>query len=339
MAMDEARIWHGGDLDEARRLFPEAPEPWIDLSTGINPVPYPVPDFTPLLLAKLPSPGALADLEAAAAEVYEVGRDAGVVAAPGTQILISVLPHLRPRSRIRVLGPTYAEHSRAWAKASHVVSPVSSLGDVRDADVVVVVNPNNPDGRVIDREALLQVAEDLNRRGGWLVVDEAFADFETGITLLPHLVGGAIILRSFGKTYGLAGVRLGFAIAALPLAERIRTALGPWAVSGPAIEIGRKALRDREWLKAAAASRAADAHRLSLMLRNATGADCVGTTLYRTIVTPLTPALFDRLGRRGIWTRRFQDNLERLRIGLPPSEPAWMRLHDALGSCVSGDSR
>src|SRR5215213_10072810 len=122
MTAGEARIWHGGDLDEARRLFPEAPEPWIDLSTGINPVPYLVPEFTPSLFERLPSPGALADLEAAAAEAYGVGGDAGVVAAPGTQILISVLPHLRPRSRVGVLGPTYVEHARAWAKAGHVVS-------------------------------------------------------------------------------------------------------------------------------------------------------------------------------------------------------------------------
>ena len=176
--MSEARIWHGGDLDEARRLFPQAPEPWIDLSTGINPIAYPVPALPASLFARLPSPADHRDLEAAAAEAYGAKDAAMVVAAPGTQVLISLLPHLRPRSRVAVLGPTYAEHAHSWRKAGHDVAEIASLDRLDGADVVVVVNPNNPDGRLLERETLLRLAEDLRSGGGWLVVDEAFADFD-----------------------------------------------------------------------------------------------------------------------------------------------------------------
>src|SRR3712207_9481715 len=105
-SMGEAQVWHGGDLDEARKLFPAAPEPWIDLSTGINPIAYPVPALPAFLFERLPSPAEHRDLEAAASEAYGATDAAVVVAAPGPHALISLLPHLRPRPRVAVLAPT-----------------------------------------------------------------------------------------------------------------------------------------------------------------------------------------------------------------------------------------
>src|SRR3712207_2218682 len=167
--MSEARIWHGGDLDEARHLFPQAPEPWIDLSTGINPIAYPMPPMPASLFERLPSPADHRDLEQAAAEAYGAGDPARVVAAPGTQILISLLPLLWRHSRVAILGPTYAEHTQAWRGAGHAVNEVTSLDQARRADILVLVNPNNPDGRIIQPETLLDSARDLRQRGGWLV--------------------------------------------------------------------------------------------------------------------------------------------------------------------------
>jgi cobalamin biosynthetic protein CobC len=241
-------IWHGGDLDEARALFPGAPEPWVDLSTGINPVPYPLPALPSRLFERLPAPADHAALEQAAAAAYGVADPATVVAAPGTQILISLLPRLAPPGPVAVLGPTYAEHARAWSLAGHDVREVRSPTEARGAAVLVVVNPNNPDGRALPRDALLDLAGFMDRRGGRLVVDEAFADFDDAQALAPVRPRGAVVLRSFGKTYGLAGIRLGFAVADIGVAASLRGALGPWAASGPAIEIGRLALRDRTWL-------------------------------------------------------------------------------------------
>ncbi len=330
--MGETQVWHGGDLDEAQNLFPGAPGPWIDLSTGINPIAYPMPALPSRSFERLPSPAAHRDLERAAAGAYGVADAGDVVAAPGTQVLISLLPRLRPRSRVAVLGPTYAEHLRAWRQAGHSVSEIASPDRADDADVVVAVNPNNPDGRLLDRRTLLSLAEGLRGRGGWLVADEAFADFDGDETLVPHLPENAVVLRSFGKTYGLAGLRLGFAIAPPSLAAPLREALGPWAVSGPAIEAGRLALRDREWLAAAKGARAADASRLDGLLASLADAPPRGTILYRLLESRRAPDLFAHLGRRGIWVRRFAHDPGLLRFGLPGSAEAWSRLEAALGS-------
>ena len=319
-------IGHGGDLDVARALFPEAPEPWLDLSTGINPVPYPCPPFEASALTRLPSAADLLALRRIAAAAYGAPGPDLVAAAPGSQILIETLPRLRPACRVVVVGPTYAEHAAAWTRAGHQVRTLPDIEAARAADVVVAVSPNNPDGRVLDAERRTAIAADLARRGGLLVVDEAFADLEaeTGRHLLSF--AGQVVLRSFGKSYGLAGLRLGFALAEPAVASRIAAALGPWAVSGPAIAVGRRALADAAWRREAAAQRAADAARLDRMLRRAGGRIAGGTVLFRTADFPDGPDLFRRLGEAGIYVRRFLGAPDRLRFGLPATREAWCRL-------------
>ncbi|WP_262268295.1 threonine-phosphate decarboxylase CobD [Microvirga yunnanensis] len=332
--MSDAGIWHGGDLDVARRLFPDAPDPWIDLSTGINPIAYPVPPLPARLFERLPAPADHRDLEAAAAEAYGAPDAAMVVAAPGTQVLIGLLPALRARSRVAILGPTYAEHARAWRGAGHDVMEVASPDRAGEADVLVVVNPNNPDGRLLSRALLLDQAERLRARGGWLVVDEAFADFAAGETLVPVLPDNAVVLRSFGKTYGLAGVRLGFAVAAGDAAGTLRRVLGPWSVSGPAMEVGRRALRDRPWRLVAREARGRDARRLDALLEPRSEQPLAGTVLYRLMSGGRAPDLFAHLGRHGIWVRRFPFDPRLLRFGLPGCDEAWRRLEAAFASFV-----
>ncbi|WP_194075208.1 threonine-phosphate decarboxylase CobD [Methylobacterium durans] len=316
---------HGGDLDAARRLFPDAPEPWIDLSTGINPVPYPCPPLEASLFRRLPAPGDLAALRATAAAAY--GADpAGIVPAPGTQILIEILPRLLPPTRVAVISPTYAEHEAAWARGGHAVVGVPDLAAIGEAAVAVIVNPNNPDGRVFPAAALRELAERLRARGGLIVTDEAFADLEPVESLCPFAGPGLVVLRSFGKTYGLAGIRLGFAVAEPVFAARIAAALGPWAVSGPALAIGRVALADAGWRGEAALARRADADRLDRMIARGGGRVVGGTALFRTADFEDGPGLFRRLGEAGIYVRRFEAAPSRLRFGLPPDKGAWCRL-------------
>ena len=100
----------------------------------------------------------LGALRAAAADAYGVADPDRIVAAPGTQILIETLPRLVTRARVAVVGPTYAEHAAAWARAGHAVVTVPGLGAARDTDVVVVVNPNNPDGRTWEAGTLRALA-------------------------------------------------------------------------------------------------------------------------------------------------------------------------------------
>src|SRR6202035_451044 len=125
---------HGGDLDVARRLFPDAPEPFIDLSTGINPHSYPVPTLSSDVFARLPEPDALDRLATIAAAAYEAPSRHHVVAAPGTQILLSPVAALVSPGRAAVLGPTYAEFSRVAALAGHDLAEGTDICQLEDAE-------------------------------------------------------------------------------------------------------------------------------------------------------------------------------------------------------------
>lgn len=329
---EESGELHGGRLAAARRAFPHAAEPFIDLSTGINPVPYPLPDFAPDVLARLPEPEAQADLEQAAAEAYGAHARELVAAAPGTQILINLLPRLFPARSVSVVSPTYSEHASCWRAAGAEVRAIGATGHCGDAQVVVLCNPNNPDGRRHDPANLERLAERQAERDGLVVVDEAFADFEDGplsvVPLLPRR--GLLVLRSFGKAYGLAGLRLGFLLGDVAAVQRVRQALGPWAVSGPALVAGRAALRDAAWRDRARRRLVGDAARLDDLLAKAGLAVMGGTSLFRLAVHGDAAAVYQRLGKAGILVRRFPEQPTWLRFGLPADDVAWNRLRQAL---------
>ena len=326
----EALAYHGGDLAVARRLAPDAPQPWIDLSTGINPHPYPLPALAPDAWTRLPDREGLARLEAAAAAHYGAASPAQVIAAAGSQALIQMLARLLPARRVGVLGATYAGHERAWRAAGATVERVEALEALAGFDVAVVVNPNNPDGRIVARGALLEISGAL---AGALIVDEAFIDFDAAErSLAPGPPARTIVLRSFGKAYGLAGLRLGFAIAPPDIAETLRAALGSWPVSGAAIAIGCAALADAAWLDTTRARLGADAARLDALLVDNGWTIAGGTRLFRLAQRPDARAVFERLLHRGILTRPFADAPQRLRFGVPSSEPQWRRLTQALAA-------
>jgi cobalamin biosynthetic protein CobC len=336
-------VLHGGDLDAARAAFPGAPEPWLDLSTGINPVAYPLPPLPDAAWARLPGRGALATLEETARIAYGGAPEVRVVAAPGSQALIQLLPRLVTPSRVAVLHPTYGEHAPAWAAADHSVVKVSDPTASADADVVVITQPNNPDGRVLPPDMLMGLerrAGDAVRAGrdALLVVDEAFADVMPGVSHVGQLgsAGRAVVLRSFGKFFGLAGIRLGFALTTdTELADRLRALLGPWSVSGPAIAVGTAALADLSWQATMRTKLEVAAARLDALFTEAGFAVLGGTPLFRLIESEAASRWYEALGRCGILVRRFPDEPTRLRIGLPGDEPEWARLADALASCAS----
>jgi cobalamin biosynthesis protein CobC len=332
--MAAASLLHGGDLDAARRLFPDAPEPFVDLSTGINPHSYPLPQLSSDVFARLPEPAALGRLTAAAAQAYGAPSADHVAAAPGTQILLPMVAALVPPGRAAVLGPTYAEHLRVAALVGHDAKEVADISHLADADLAIIVNPNNPDGRIVSKGVLLALADAQKRRGGLLVADEAFMDVgPAGASLGGDVArGNIVVLRSFGKFFGLAGLRLGFALATSEMTARLKASLGPWAVAGPAVAIGEAALADVSWADATRESLCQGARRLDEMLTNA-GHDVVGgTSLFRLVRTPVASELFHHLGRGGIMVRRFVEHPTWLRFGLPGSEDAWLRLRTVLAA-------
>jgi cobalamin biosynthetic protein CobC len=329
---NRAAVDHGGSLGRARALFPHAPEPFVDLSTGINPHSYPLFALAATALTRLPEAARLHDLKVAAAGAYAAPGTANIAAAPGTQILLPLVYGLVNPGRARVLGPTYAEHARAAAVAGHAVAEVDDFEALEGADLAVVVNPNNPDGRIVSRARLLDLAGRLRARGGLLVIDEAFMDVGPSAESLAGDVGqdGVVVLRSFGKFFGLAGVRLGFALAEAATASRLEAQFGPWAVSGPALEYGVAALSDVDWQETMRRKLAADAERLDALLRRFGVPVAGGTTLFRQIDFPAARGLFHALGEKGILLRHFAGRPTVLRAGLPGSPEEWRRLESAL---------
>lgn len=327
----EKPMIHGGAVDEARLRYPGAPEPWIDLSTGINPKAYPLPPIPHEAWARLPLASDLADLRSAAARRYGAATVESVVVAAGTQPLLRLLPEFVPSGRVFILGPTYAEHHKAWTDAGFAVEERGDLAAAQDATVVVIVNPDNPTGRLIDRSVLRDVARDLAARGGLLIVDEAFMDvMPDGASLASDLPGSTVVLRSFGKAYGLGGLRLSFAIAQSDLAARLNEILAPWPVSGPALVVGARALSDDFWIDAARQHLQTEAERLDAVLAGAGLTTVGGTPLFRLVNTELAAEISDTLAKRGILVRRFPSNPRWLRFGLPGNELAWERLSAAL---------
>lgn len=314
---------HGGNIDSARARF--GGSDWIDLSTGINRVPYLVPNLPTEAWTALPTRSALARLELAARRNY--GTCAPLVAVAGAQAAIQLIPRLTQPGVARVLAPTYNEHAAALRSAGWHVVEVATLAELAGCELAVVVNPNNPDGQIHTRDALVAVSRQVGR----LVVDESFVDARPDLSLATVAGGERIlVLRSFGKFYGLAGVRLGFVFGGESDVTSLAEMAGPWAVSGVGIEIGTVALSDAAWHHSTVRRLQADAERLDA-LAQVTGWSLVGgTELFRLYKTADATEAQDRLARRQIWTRAFPYSATWLRLGLPGTEGEWERLGAAL---------
>lgn len=327
---------HGGDLTEAWARHGAGDPPWLDLSTGINPHPWPVPDGVRREgWERLPSRAVEAGLLGVARRAYRVPEAGAIVAAPGTQALIQWLPRLAPPGDVAVLGPTYAEHAASWRAAGRNVHDVADVRDLAGAVHAVVVRPNNPDGALLDAERVREIAERCGRRGGWLVVDESFADLDPAWSVAGLAAGlPVIVLRSFGKFYGLAGLRLGFAIAPPAIAGLVGEAIGPWAVSGPALAVGAAGLADEGWAEAMRVRLAAEAWQLDEILRAGGLAPAGGTDLYRLVRHARAGELHDALAVAHIWCRAFAWAPDLLRFGLPPDDAARERLRAALARAL-----
>ncbi|MGM0560376.1 MAG: threonine-phosphate decarboxylase CobD [Pseudomonadota bacterium] len=332
MSDSPTELVHGGDLDSSRKRHPEAGNSWLDLSTGINPWPYPIPVISEDAWQRLPGRQAQDELLQAARLAYDLAPEADLTAAPGTQLLIQLLPRLFVPTEVEITGFTYGEHQRCWSLAGHKVAiraPEAPLSD--EARIRIVTRPNNPDGRILPRETLLDWADRLAERDGLLVVDEAFADVIPECSLAPEANHpGLCILRSFGKFFGLAGLRLGFTLGAPALQERLTVALGPWAVAGPALAIGKAALANLQWSAETRLALQRQSQRLDEILQRAGLEILGGTSLFRLSAHDSASRIAEDLAAQGILVRSFSEEVHWLRFGLPPDDAALDRLTRAL---------
>ena len=318
---------HGGNLDIAQSRFGGRTEDWLDLSTGINRRTYPVGELTPRDWTALPSREEIESLHDAARHAY--ATSAPVLALAGAQAAIQLLPRLTPPGRARILVPTYNEFAPVLSAAGWQVEEVGDLDALAGADLGIVVNPNNPDGRRHDAIALLALRLLVNR----LVIDESFVDAVPDLSLASEAGREALlVLRSFGKFYGLAGLRLGFVLGPKADVATLAAMAGPWPVCGPAIAIGRRALLDRDWASATRTRLARDTLRLDALADAAGWRVVGGTPLFRLYDVGDANAAQERLAGAKIWSRIFASHPAWLRLGLPGDESEWARLTAAL-SC------
>lgn len=312
----DAKADHGGGIDAACLNYGGARADWLDLSTGINPQPYPVPPILRAAWADLPDHAAQDALAAAARAFWRVPDEAAVLAAPGASALIALAPLLTGAARVHIPAPTYNEHARAFRASGWqmVDGP---------AEAQVLVHPNNPDGRLW--QTLPNPAASLT------VLDESFCDVTPEASLVEQTTRpGVVMLKSFGKFWGLAGLRLGLAIGDPALLARLSAMLGPWPVSGPGLQIGTAALRDTVWAEATRARLGADAARLDAMMLARGAVLAGGTSLFRLYHLPDAARWQHSLARHHIWTRIFPYSTRWLRLGLPGTDADWARLEAAL---------
>lgn len=323
---------HGGNMDRAITAYGGAAGDWIDLSTGINRVAFPLPDLPPEVWTMLPTHAAMQALRKTAGRHY--ATHAPVLATAGAQAAIQMMPWLdnppgQTRRLARVVAPTYNEHAAVLRAAGWQVEEVAHLADLAGADLAVVVNPNNPDGRSHGQADLLDVLGTVGR----LVVDESFGDIAPALSMLPHAGRpGLLILRSFGKFWGLAGVRLGFVFGSGADIAALSALAGPWPVSGAALAIGQAALGDTAWATETRQRLLAEVPRMDALAQGAGWRIEGGTALFRLYHTHDAMLAQDRLARARIWSRIFPWHPTWLRLGLPGSEAEWSRLAAALSA-------
>jgi len=319
MTEDSTRIAdpdHGGGIDAACARWGGTRADWLDLSTGINPRPYPIPALPADAWTALPDRNAFAALETAARRFWAVPKGAAILAAPGASALIARIPALLPPGRVAIPAPTYNEHARAFRAAGWTVTDSAPDSATKAA---VIVHPNNPDGRLHPAP-----------QTPFAVIDESFCDVTPDAThIATSSRPGTLILKSFGKFWGLAGARLGFAIGDPTLIAHLRSMIGPWAVPGPTLAIATAALNDTTWATDTRARLTTDAQRLDALMAQSGATPLGGTTLFRLYDTPDAAAWQDRLARHHILTRIFPYSTRWLRLGLPDGH-GWTRLEHAL---------
>lgn len=330
---------HGGRLNQAVKRWGIPREQWLDLSTGINPIGWPVPNIPMEVWQRLPeADDGLVDIIRHWSDT-PISADCEPVA--GSQAAIMALPRLRKPCRVGIPTIGYREHEYSWRQAGHHIVSLSAVQSnagaaddgerwLDELDVLVWINPNNPSGELIPPATLLRWHSRLQKRGGWLIVDEAFMDATPHLSLCSHAgLQGLIILRSLGKFYGLAGARAGAVLTEPSIAQPLRRLLGPWSLSGPSRYVMTHALLDTQWQEQTRIRLQRDTQRLADILQAAGLTLLGGTALFQTVKIDTPALLAERLAAQGVLVRAFEQP-GMLRFGLTADEQQWQRLEITL---------
>ena len=320
----DLNIQHGGDIDLAIKKYGGEREDWIDLSTGINGASYPWQESINVELRNLPSNKILMQLEKAAARAYKIAECTETAAVSGAQQIINLLPLcLKSCNSVAILGPTYNEYEKAFKRSGTKTKTVSETSELSLSDIAIIVNPNNPTGKVIADETLAG----LSKKVRILIIDESFKMFSSRRTLN---FSNIIQINSLGKFFGLAGVRLGFVSGPSDFIKEVKEMLGPWPVSSLAAEIGIVALNDKVWISEMEKILVTESNALHEAC-NSRNWELVGRTfLFHTYATSSCLEVEKQFAAHGIWVRTFDYSETWVRLGIPTSENAWTRVKQAL---------
>lgn len=317
--MPNSKIYHGGALDLAVAKYGGNAASWLDLSTGINPYHYPIENVANLSWTQLPQASALNNLLYAASAAYGC-KPQNILAANGTQALIEILPLILPKSKIAILSPTYQEHQHNWQKHGHEVVLVADIEQAKSANHLIIVNPNNPTGKLFSPDELRELQTYFAAKKGYLIIDEAFIDMTPEMSMSAFAgEEGLIILRSFGKFFGLAGVRVGFVLAEDSILNEMGKHIGLWNIAGMSMQIATQALEDLTWQKSMRGKVAENMSNMQSILKDCEFKIVGATDLFCLAEMPNNQSAYDyfeKLAKRHILTRKFIDNNKILRFGL-----------------------
>ncbi|WP_117235498.1 threonine-phosphate decarboxylase [Vibrio maerlii] len=337
-------IHHGGKLLEAIGVYGGSKEEWVDVSTGVSPYTYPVTSIPLEAWNRLPEDND--GLEIAAQSYYN--SRITPVAIAGSQAAIMLLPlivteHLGRCGTICLPSVGYKEHQHAWQKLRHnnqmwdldFYDDIPSDEQVKRADVILIINPNNPTGYFIDQQTMHRLQQQLHAKGGRLIVDEAFMDCTPEKSILPtfntqsKLDENLIVLRSVGKFFGLAGARVGFVFAVSPILQKLREEIGPWTVTGPARWVVNQALQDGTWQQQTRQQLKTDITRLESLISNAWRCHYTSGNLFVTAYLNNAEITHQTMCKNQVLARLCDEN-NAIRFGLPKQDWQWDRLEQVL---------
>jgi cobalamin biosynthetic protein CobC len=327
---------HGGRLNAVAELYQIPLEEWIDLSTGISPISYPIPNIPQNIWQQLPQPSD--GLIEAAKQYYDTEN---ISVTSGSQAVISRLPSLylkhtkKSPSKIDVWLPEvgYKEHERSWQEAAFNIKRYKHLPTAENLTlhaIVVVINPNNPTGELHEQHRLKVLLELVESLSGWLIIDEAFMDVVSANQSLIHLTTNKhlFVLRSVGKFFGLAGIRIGFLSAHPQWLNKLKQLSSPWEVNGPAQFIAELALNDHSWQSKQREQLMVLSIKLEQLLTEVfvepnnsfiQNIEISGCGLFKTLVHPQATELYEKFCRQGLYVRLCDEN-NALRFGIPDQE-------------------
>ena len=307
-------IEHGGNIDRAITIYGGKKKEWIDLSTGINPECYPIPNFSDADWRNLPTFTEIENLEFIIKSIFNTF--ASVMLTPGSQIAISLLPLLLKKQDVCILEPTYGDYTESFINAGFKVRSCKDIQELFKSKIAIIVNPNNPDGKNYRINDLILLSKKVNI----LIIDESFVEASETKSILGHInkkTSNIIVIKSFGKVYGLAGLRLGFVFSGEGLIDKFKRIFSFWPVSTVAIKIASKALTDKEWIKSTQAKLKKKSYVLDNIMKTLHFELIGGTNLFRLYLTPNAKLAQIFLAKKFIWSRIFSYSEKWLRLGIP----------------------